>query len=175
MAGEKLLIAVGRKIDLSELGVGVLGIDESLRTLPVDDRLKVADGVWALGDLVGKGAFTHISMYHSAIVIREILGQPGPAADYRALPHVTFTDPEIGSVGLNEAQARDAGLNVRVGFTSVALVNPRLDPQGRRAHQAGRGRRPRRAGGSHQRRARSAEKCSAAWSWPCTPRCRPTR
>ena len=120
VAGEKLLIAVGRKIDLSELGVGVLGIDESLRTLPVDDRLKVADGVWALGDLVGKGAFTHISMYHSAIVIREILGQPGPAADYRALPHVTFTDPEIGSVGLNEEQARAAGLNVRVGFTSVA-------------------------------------------------------
>jgi pyruvate/2-oxoglutarate dehydrogenase complex dihydrolipoamide dehydrogenase (E3) component len=119
VTGDTLLVATGRKVDLSLLGVGVLGIDETLRALPVDDRLRVADKVWALGDLVGKGAFTHVSMYHSAIVLREILGQDGPAADYRALPRVTFTDPEIGSVGLTEAQARDAGLNVRVGLTSI--------------------------------------------------------
>ena len=59
-------------------------------------------------------------MYQSAICVRDILGQDGPTADYRALPHVTFTDPEVGSVGMTEKQARDAGLNVRVGLTDLA-------------------------------------------------------
>ncbi|MDX6222710.1 MAG: hypothetical protein QOD91_1764 [Frankiales bacterium] len=119
VSGAQLLVATGRKVDLAALGVAAIGIDESLRALPVDDRMRAADGVWGLGDLVGKGAFTHMSMYHAAIVLREILGQDGPPASYEAVPRVTFTDPEIGSVGLSEQQARDAGLSVRVGFTPI--------------------------------------------------------
>jgi pyruvate/2-oxoglutarate dehydrogenase complex dihydrolipoamide dehydrogenase (E3) component len=115
-----LLVATGRKVDLAAIGAGVLGIDESLRALPVDERLLAADNVWGLGDMVGKGAFTHVSMYHAAIILRQILGEEGPYADYRALPRVTFTDPEIGSVGLTEKQARDQGLNIRVGVTDLA-------------------------------------------------------
>jgi pyruvate/2-oxoglutarate dehydrogenase complex dihydrolipoamide dehydrogenase (E3) component len=119
VSGAQLLVATGRTVDLASLGVAAIGIDESLRALPVDDRMRAADGVWGLGDVVGRGAFTHMSMYHAAIVLREILGQDGPAASYEAVPRVTFTDPEIGSVGLNEAQAREAGLNVRVGLTPL--------------------------------------------------------
>jgi len=74
----------------------------------------------ALGDITGKGAFTHVSMYQSAIVVRDILEQDGPEATYQAVPRVTFTDPEVGSVGITEKQARDAGLNVRVGKTDLA-------------------------------------------------------
>ena len=58
-------------------------------------------------------------MYQAAIAVRDILGQDGPRADYRAVPRVTFTDPEIGSVGLTEAQAREQGLPVRTGITQV--------------------------------------------------------
>jgi len=79
-----------------------------------------ADGLWAIGDVVGHGAFTHMSMYQSAIAVASILGKDGPTADYRAVPHVTFTDPEVGGVGMTEKQARDAGLNVRVGTTDLA-------------------------------------------------------
>ena len=57
----------------------------------------------------GKGAFTHVSMYQGAVVVRDVLGQDGPWADYRAVPRVTFTDPEVASVGLTEKAARDAG------------------------------------------------------------------
>ncbi len=78
------------------------------------------DGLWAIGDVVGHGAFTHMSMYQSAIAVASILGKDGPTADYRAVPHVTFTDPEVGGVGMTEKQARDAGLNVRVGSTDLA-------------------------------------------------------
>jgi len=60
-----------------------------------------------------------VSMYQAAIATRDILGQAGPPADYRAVPRVTFTDPEIGSVGLTEAQAREHGLAVRTGITQL--------------------------------------------------------
>jgi pyruvate/2-oxoglutarate dehydrogenase complex dihydrolipoamide dehydrogenase (E3) component len=85
----------------------------------VDDRLRAGEKLWAIGDVTGKGAFTHVSMYQSAIALRDILGQDGPAATYQALPHVTFTDPEVAGVGLSEQQARAAGLDVRVGSTRL--------------------------------------------------------
>jgi pyruvate/2-oxoglutarate dehydrogenase complex dihydrolipoamide dehydrogenase (E3) component len=120
LAAEHLLVATGRHADLSALGVGAIGVDESAKAMPVDDRMRVTDGVWALGDVTGKGAFTHVSVYQAEIVVRDILGTDGPPADYRAVPRVTFTDPEVGAVGLTEEQARDAGLPVRIGLAQVA-------------------------------------------------------
>src|SRR5262249_43509787 len=105
-----LLVATGRQADLAAVGVGAVGIDERLRTIPVDDRIRAAPGVWALGDITGKGAFTHMSMYQAGIVIDDILGREHCGAEYHAVPRVTFTDPEIGTVGLTERQAREAGL-----------------------------------------------------------------
>jgi len=58
-------------------------------------------------------------MDQAAIAVRDILGQEGPEAAYHAVPRVTFTDPEVGSVGMSEKQARDAGLNVQVGLTDL--------------------------------------------------------
>ena len=82
-----------------------------------------------------------MAMYQADIAVRDILGQGGPGADYRALPRVTFTDPEIGAVGLTEQQARDAGLDVQVGHSPPAVLDPRLHPRAgqRGLHQAGRG------------------------------------
>ncbi|WP_330180720.1 FAD-dependent oxidoreductase [Nocardia sp. NBC_01503] len=116
---QHLLIATGRRIDLSALGIGSIGLDEKARSIAVDDRLRAADKVWAIGDVVGHGAFTHMSMYHSRIAAADILGTSEETAQYHAVPHVTFTDPEIGGVGLTEAQARARGLNVRTGFTNL--------------------------------------------------------
>lgn len=119
ITAERLLVATGRRSNLAALGIGAVGLDEMARTIGVDDRMRAADGVWAIGDVTGQGAFTHMSLYQAGIALRDILGQPGPAADYRAVPWVTFTDPEIGSVGLTEAAARERGLRVRTGITQV--------------------------------------------------------
>lgn len=116
---ERLLVATGRRPDLASLGVDVLGIDPQLRALPVDDHLRVAPGVWAVGDVTGVGAFTHVAMYQAGIVVGDILGTGVATADYRAVPRVTFTDPEIGAVGLSEEAARSRGLAVRVGTAPV--------------------------------------------------------
>ncbi len=117
---EAVLVATGRCTDLAGLGVGVAGVDESLPAIPVDDHMRVAPGVWAIGDVTGHGAFTHMSMYQANIVVADILGQPVPPAEYHAVPRVTFTDPEIGSVGLTEAQAREQGIDVRIGFSKLS-------------------------------------------------------
>ncbi|WP_327001325.1 NAD(P)/FAD-dependent oxidoreductase [Dactylosporangium sp. NBC_01737] len=119
VTAEKLLVATGRKADLSRLGIDRLGLDPAARGITVDDRMRAGEGVWAVGDVTGHGAFTHMAMYQAGIAVRDILGQDGPPADYRATPRVTFTDPEIGAVGLTEAQARAGGLRVRVGTGQV--------------------------------------------------------
>ncbi len=119
LSGAELLVATGRRTDLAGIGAGVAGIDEHARAIAVDDRMRAAPGVWAIGDIVGHGAFTHMSMYHAGIVIADILGDEHHAAEYHAVPRVTFTDPEIGSVGLTEAQAREQGLAVRTGIAKV--------------------------------------------------------
>ena len=64
--------------------------------------------------------FTHVSMYQGEIAARDVLGQEGFTADYRAVTRVTFTDPEVGAVGMTEQQARDAGIDVRVGHADLA-------------------------------------------------------
>ncbi|MEU2198945.1 NAD(P)/FAD-dependent oxidoreductase [Isoptericola sp. NPDC019482] len=129
LVSERLLVAAGRRTDLKALGVATVGIDDTGRGILVDDRLRAADGVWVVGDVTGKGAFTHVSMYQARIAVADILaaagqgdggGEDAERADYRAVPHVTFTDPEIGGVGLTEAAARDAGLTVRTGLTDLA-------------------------------------------------------
>ena len=116
----RLLVATGRRTDLRSLGIAALGLPADARFVDPDDRMRIADGVYAIGDITGKGAFTHMSMYQSGIVVRDILGQPGTPAEYHAVPRVTFTDPEIGAVGLTEAQARAAGHRLRIGFAPLS-------------------------------------------------------
>lgn len=119
ITAEKLLVAVGRRVDLSSLGVDVIGQDPNASALPVDENMQVAPGVFAVGDVTGKGAFTHVSMYQSKIVIAQLTNREFIPAEYHALPRVTFTDPEVGSVGLTEKQAREAGINVSVGLSKL--------------------------------------------------------
>jgi pyruvate/2-oxoglutarate dehydrogenase complex dihydrolipoamide dehydrogenase (E3) component len=120
LQADKLLVAAGRRPNLADLGLDTVGLDPTARAIETDGRMRAGDGLWAIGDITGKGAFTHMSMYQSAIAARDILGQDGPEASYTAVPHVTFTDPEVGSVGMTEQQARAAGLNIRVGTTDLA-------------------------------------------------------
>jgi len=119
LTAERLLVAAGRKTGLAALGVAAIGLDPEASAIPTDEWLRAADGVWAVGDVTGHGAFTHMAMYQAGIAVRDILGAGGEPADYRAVPRVTFTDPEVGSVGKTEEQARAAGLRVRTATTQV--------------------------------------------------------
>ena len=89
-----------------------LGLDPEAESVDVDDRSRAGDRVWAVGDITGRGAFTHVSRYQAFVAVADILGTEDVRADYHAVSRVTFTDPEVGSVGLTEAQAREQGIEV---------------------------------------------------------------
>jgi pyruvate/2-oxoglutarate dehydrogenase complex dihydrolipoamide dehydrogenase (E3) component len=124
---DRLLVASGRTSNLDDVGLETVGLDPTMATIDCDSHMRVADGLWAIGDITGKGAYTHVAHYQAAIAVAAIVdgdGDGGHEADYRAVPNVTFTDPEIGSVGMTEAAAREAGLRVRVGCADLA-ASPR--------------------------------------------------
>lgn len=108
VAADHLLVATGRSLNVPGDGA-----------IETDERMRAGDRLWAVGDITGQGAYTHMSLYQARIAVRDILGEDGPWADYRAVSRVTFTAPEVGAVGMTEAQARDAGIRVAVGRSDV--------------------------------------------------------
>jgi len=107
--GHAVLLAVGRTFPLDDLGLEHFGVDASGRTsLPRDGRLKVADGLWVIGDPAGPELHTHQAHYQGELAVRMALGE-WVMPDYRALPRATYTDPEAASVGLTLDQALSAG------------------------------------------------------------------
>jgi len=119
LVADQLLVAAGRSNNVGDVGLETLGLDPDADTVEIDEHMRAGERLWAVGDITGKGAFTHVSRYQAAGAVADILGRNGPGADYRAVSRVTFTDPELGSVGMTERQARDAGLRVRVGLAQV--------------------------------------------------------
>lgn len=117
---ERLLVATGRHLNIPDLGLEETGLAPDRGGLEVDTSLRAGDRLWGVGDITGKGAFTHVAMYQARIAAADILGREHPLADYSAVPRVTFTDPEVASVGMSEAQGRDAGISVRVGLSNTA-------------------------------------------------------
>lgn len=120
VSGEKLLVATGRDRLLKQLGVDALGIDSSAtRALSVGPDQKVQDGLWAVGDVTDTGLFTHIAVRQASIAASAILGNEYEPINTKAISAVTFTDPEVGSVGLTEAEAKEQGINVATAVKPV--------------------------------------------------------
>jgi pyruvate/2-oxoglutarate dehydrogenase complex dihydrolipoamide dehydrogenase (E3) component len=109
--GHEILLAVGRAFPLDDLGLEHYGIDTSGRTaIPRDGRLRIAEGLWVIGDPAGPELHTHQAHYQGEIAVRMALGDD-VKPDYRALPRATYTDPEAAFVGLTLDQARSSGLD----------------------------------------------------------------
>jgi len=87
----------------------------------VDDRLRAGERLWAIGDVTGVALFTHVGKYQARIAARDMLGRDA-RADYRALPRVTFCDPQVAGAGLTEEQARDQGIDVATGTVDIRSV-----------------------------------------------------
>ncbi len=115
LAGSHILIAAGRRPNIESLGLDAAGIAFTAKGITVDARLITSNRkVFAIGDVAGGPQFTHIAGYHAGIVIRNALFGLPAKVDDKALPWVTFTDPELAHAGLTEAEARKAGHAVEV-------------------------------------------------------------
>ena len=107
IVGSHLLVAAGRRPNTAGLDLEKAGISYGPKGITVDARLRTSNRrVFAIGDVAGGPQFTHVAGYHAGIVIRNALFRLPAKVDYRALPWVTFADPELAHVGLTEEQAR---------------------------------------------------------------------
>jgi dihydrolipoamide dehydrogenase len=95
---ERLLVATGRRLNTDDLGLEQIGIAVGPHGIPVDERLRAAENVWAIGDVTGVALFTHVGKYQARVAAADLAGRPAKA-DYRAIPAGIFTDPEIATVG----------------------------------------------------------------------------
>jgi dihydrolipoamide dehydrogenase len=102
LRGDRMLVATGRRPRVEGIGLETVGITVDGHGIPVDARLQAGERLWAIGDVTGIWPLTHVGKYQGEVVASNILGEPREA-DYRAVPRVTYTDPQAGSVGATEA------------------------------------------------------------------------
>jgi pyruvate/2-oxoglutarate dehydrogenase complex dihydrolipoamide dehydrogenase (E3) component len=100
---ERLLVATGRRPNSEGLGLELLGLSLGPRGIEVDERLRAAENVWAIGDVTGVALFTHIGKYQARVAAADLCGREAKA-DYRAIPAGIFTDPEVATVGRTDGE-----------------------------------------------------------------------
>jgi pyruvate/2-oxoglutarate dehydrogenase complex dihydrolipoamide dehydrogenase (E3) component len=133
--GTDVLLAVGRRPNTDDLGLDKAGIELDARGfIRVDDRLATTiDGIWAMGDCNGRGAFTHTAYNDFEIVAANLLDGEDRRLSQRLLGYALFIDPPLGRVGMGEAEARKAGHEVLVGkrpMTNVGRAVEKGETQG---------------------------------------------
>lgn len=116
---DQLLVATGRAPEFRGHDLGAAGVELDERGHPVlTETLRTTNpSIWVAGDAVGKLLFVHVNAHEANTVVRDIRGRPRPV-DYRVAPRVTFTDPEVASVGLTEEEAQERGHEVVTGIAS---------------------------------------------------------
>jgi dihydrolipoamide dehydrogenase len=103
LRGERILVATGRRPRVDSIGLDTIGVEATPGGVPVDARCRVADGVWAIGDVNGIWPLTHVGKYEGDVVAANILGEPREA-NYDAVPRTVFTDPQAASAGATEGR-----------------------------------------------------------------------
>jgi pyruvate/2-oxoglutarate dehydrogenase complex dihydrolipoamide dehydrogenase (E3) component len=103
LRGERLLVATGRRPRVDGIGLETVGITPDRKGVPVDSHLRVAERLWAIGDVTGVRLLTHVGKYQGEVVAANILGEPREA-NYEAIPDVVYTDPQCAAVGAGDAR-----------------------------------------------------------------------
>ena len=101
LRGEHLLVATGRGARVEGIGLETVGVEAEARGIPVDEHLRAAENLWAIGDVTGLWQLTHVGKYQGDVVAANILGEPRKA-NYDAVPRVTYSDPQAAAVGAVE-------------------------------------------------------------------------
>jgi len=124
LSGTHLLLAAGRRPNTDDLALDKAGVGTDQRGyIKVNDRLETnVPGIWALGDVKGGPAFTHISYDDYQIVYGNLLEGKNLTTQGRVVPYSVFTDPQLGRVGLTEKEARGTGQRLKVGKIPMTWV-----------------------------------------------------
>lgn len=116
LQAEKVLIAIGVAPNSENLGLETVGVKTERGFIQIDDNMATnVAGIYAIGDVTGKLALAHVASAQGIAAAEAIAGHTPRPFNYRNMPRCTFTHPEVSSVGLTEAQAREQGYDVKVG------------------------------------------------------------
>ncbi len=124
VTAEQILVATGRSANTESLGLVEAGVAQTpTGAIVVDDRMRTSKpGVYAAGDVTGKDQFVYMAAYGAKLAAKNALNGDSLRYDNTAMPAVVFTDPQVGSVGFTEAQARAAGHDVRTSVLALDNV-----------------------------------------------------
>ncbi len=127
---ERLLVALGRRANLEGLGLEDIGVEFDAKGLKLDQRLRTGHKhIYGAGDVTGGRQFTHAAGYEAGVVLANAILRLPRKVDYTWLPHATYCDPELASIGLNEKAAQTAGLEYKV-WTEEFAANDRALAEG---------------------------------------------
>lgn len=116
LEADLVLVATGRRPATEDMGLDAAGVVRDRGAIRVDDQMKTSiEGVYAIGDATMISMLAHTASYQGEVAVSNALGEKRISADYRAIPACIYTEPEIAFVGMSEAQARQAGEEVRIG------------------------------------------------------------
>jgi dihydrolipoamide dehydrogenase len=118
LRGDRLLVATGRRPRVAGLGLETVGVEPDAHGVPVDAQLRVAERLWAIGDVTGLWPLTHVGKYQGEVVAANILGETREA-NYEAVPRVTYTDPQAAAVGAAEDRFSGTAMLADVAKTAT--------------------------------------------------------
>jgi pyruvate/2-oxoglutarate dehydrogenase complex dihydrolipoamide dehydrogenase (E3) component len=124
LEAERLLVATGRRPNVEHLGLEQLGVEVSSRGIAVDEHMRAAEGVWAIGDPTGVALLTHAGKYQARVAAANVAGGDY-RADYRAVPAAVFTDPQVASVGTTSGDQVVSALHMITGGRLSTYERPK--------------------------------------------------
>ena len=117
---DKVLVAIGVQPNTESLGLETVGVDTDRGYINIDDRMATnVPGIYAVGDVTGKLALAHVASAQGVTAVEAIAGEETQPLDYTMMPRATYCHPQVASMGLTEAQAREQGYDVKIGRFNV--------------------------------------------------------
>ena len=117
---DKVLVAIGVRPNTESLGLETVGVDTERGYINIDDRMATnVPGIYAVGDVTGKLALAHVASAQGVTAVEAIAGEETQPLDYTMMPRATYCHPQVASMGLTEAQAREQGYDVKIGRFNV--------------------------------------------------------
>ena len=134
LVADQLLVATGRTPNVATLGLEAAGVDYSHKGIAVDRRMRTSQKhIYACGDVCGPYPYTHMAEYQAGIIISNAIFRVPKKTDYRVVPRVTYTDPELARVGMTLQEARDQGIEateLRFPFSDIDRALTEVDTRG---------------------------------------------
>jgi len=116
LSAEKALMAIGIRGNVENINLEDIGVDQDRGFIKVNEWYQTnVSGVYAIGDIIGPPLLAHVASHEATVCVEKLSGMPSHALDYNSIPGCTYCQPQVASIGLTEAKAKEAGFDIKIG------------------------------------------------------------